>query len=201
MSIFKIFELGKKATQEGRMQIDIMKMMAEQNDEKFLEYDRVTDTIMMSEIRDGKFCTLETVEGFTSKADFEMGRIYDADKKLYRTQLQTCLQAPTQSVFELRYIVPEYGPRWYRMFLLSMGDESGYVTKFAARMVNIQIEKETQDTMRTQAERDSLSGVYNHATYKHLCTDLAEKYSDGLMYVMIDIDAFKQINDTHGHHA
>lgn len=187
--------------ERGELQLNLMKMIAEQGKEKFLEYSRDTDTIMLSEIIDGKFHILETVEGFISREDMVLGRIYEKDQSMYRKQIQVCLAAPTNSVFDIRYIVPGIGPRWYRMFLMSVGDENGYVTKFVARMVNIQEQKTAQESMKNQAERDSLSGVYNHATYEKLCSELADRVDDGLLYLMVDIDNFKQLNDTCGHHA
>lgn len=130
-----------------------------------------------------------------------LSRIYEKDQAMYRKEIQTCLAHPRNSVFDVRYIIPNFGPRWYRFFLMSIGDETGYVTKFVARMVNIQEQKAAQENMKKQAERDSLSGVYNHATYERLCTELADRVDDGLLYLMVDIDNFKQINDTRGHHA
>lgn len=185
----------------GEMQIALMKMMAEQGKEKFLEYDRSTDTAILSEIQDGRFTILETVEGFISSKDIEAGRIYEKEKGIYRTEIQKCLAKPYSSVFDVRYILPDFGPRWYRMFLMSIADETGYVTKFVARMVNIQEQKIAQENMKSQAERDMLSGVYNHATYERVCTELADKVNSGLAYAMIDIDNFKQLNDFNGHHA
>ena len=201
MSIFDVLGMGKDAKQNDELKISILKTVSEQDEEKFLEYDRATDTIVLSELRDGVFQELEVIEGFVSTHDIETERIHEGDKFLYRRSIQTCLNGPTKLSFEVRYNVPGFGYRWYRMFLQSLGDEAGYVTKFVARMRNIQFEKEAQAAMKNQAERDSLSGVYNHATYEHLCSELAEKSSDGLMFVMVDIDNFKQINDTRGHHA
>lgn len=201
MSIFKIFEHGKNSGEKEELQTELMKLIAEQNREKFLEYDRATDTAVMSEIRNGQFFALETVSDFIAKENMKLERFYERDAEVYRKEIQRCLQRPTHSVFEVRYLLPDIGPRWYRVYLVSTGDENGYVTRFGARMVNIQMQKEAQDTMKSQAERDSLSGVYNHATYERLCRELADKCSDGLLYVMIDIDNFKQINDNRGHHA
>lgn len=203
MAIFNRKEklVNKELLERGELQLSLMKMMAEQSHDKFLEYYRETDTIILSEIVDGKFHVLETLENFISKEDMVLNRIYEQDKELYRHQIQVCLAKPCNSVFDVRYMVPDYGPRWYRVFLLSVGDENGYVTKFVARMANIQMQKEAQAAMQNQAERDSLSGVYNHATYEHLVKELAEKTDDGLVFVMIDIDNFKQLNDTRGHGA
>lgn len=201
MSIFDVLGIGKGEKQNDELKIALLKMVAEQNNEKFLEYDRATDTIVLSEIKDGKFHELEVVEGFVSSLDIVTDRIHEADKLIYRRNIQTCLSAPSDFSFEVRYNVPGFGYKWYRMFLQSIGDEAGYVTNFVARMQNIQFEKEAQAAMKSQAERDSLSGVYNHATYERLCSELAEKSSDGLMFIMVDIDNFKQINDTRGHHA
>lgn len=203
MSVFNRKEtvVNTEILERGELQLNLMKMMAEQSNDKFLEYYREKDTIMLSEIKDGKFHILEVVENFISKEDMVLERIYEKDKEMYRKEIQMCLASPKHSVFDVRYIVPNFGPRWYRMFLMSVGDANGYVTKFVARMVNIQVQKDAQKNMKNQAERDSLSGVYNHATYEKLCAELADKVDDGLLYIMVDIDNFKQINDTCGHHA
>ena len=193
--------MSKEALERGELKMDLMKMMAEQSSDKFLEYYRENDTIILSEIRDGKFHVLETVEGFITQEEMALGRIYEKDQAMYRTEIQICLAQPKKRVFDLRYMIPEVGPTWYRVFLVSMGDENGYVTKFVARMENVHEQKMMQSNMKNQAERDSLSGVYNHATYEKLCTELADRVSDGLLYVMIDVDNFKQVNDNCGHHA
>lgn len=193
--------INTEILKRGELQMALMKMVAEQNREKFLEYDRATDTIVLSEIQDGRFTILETVAGFTSRENMVLDRIYEKDKATYRTQIQKCLAKASNSVFDIRYIIPDFGPRWYRMFLMSVADENGYVTKFVARMVNIQEQKTAQENMKNQAERDLLSGVYNHATYERVCTELADKVSNGLVYAMVDIDNFKQLNDSKGHHA
>ena len=200
MSILDVLGIGKGEKQSEQLKVELMKLMAEQNAEKFLEYDRATDMIVLSELKDGKFRELEVVEGFTSTHDIVTDRIHEADKMIYRRNIQACLCAPTDIDFEVRYNVPGFGYKWYRMFISSIGDDAGFVTKFVARMQNIQFEREAQDVMKSQAERDSLSGAYNHATYERLCSELADKSNGGLMFVMVDIDNFKQINDTKGHH-
>lgn len=53
-----------------------------------------------------------------------------------------------------------------------------------------------------QARLDSLTGVYNHAYFLEKFTKAAEdaKQTNGVIsLIMLDIDFFKQYNDTHGH--
>lgn len=52
------------------------------------------------------------------------------------------------------------------------------------------------------AVRDALTGVFNRAYFDHelrIQSDRAQTRSDGLLLLLIDLDQFKRINDTHGH--
>ncbi|BBB47174.1 hypothetical protein Pelsub_P0401 [Pelolinea submarina] len=65
---------------------------------------------------------------------------------------------------------------------------------------NRQLEKQ----LREQANRDAMTGVYNRACLKEsLASEIlyAEQQNQPLSIVMIDVDHFKNINDTYGHKA
>lgn len=61
-----------------------------------------------------------------------------------------------------------------------------------------------QHELQHQATHDTLTGIYNRgAIIEHLEAQLAKAARTGtpLAVIMLDADHFKQINDTHGHHA
>lgn len=56
--------------------------------------------------------------------------------------------------------------------------------------------------MHAMLVRDSLTGLYNHSHIMQLLGDeieLAKREERSLSFVMIDLDHFKAVNDTHGH--
>jgi len=56
--------------------------------------------------------------------------------------------------------------------------------------------------VRTLADKDSLTLLFNHgAFHSRLLVELdrAARYGHPLAVIMLDLDAFKEINDTHGH--
>ena len=58
--------------------------------------------------------------------------------------------------------------------------------------------------LRSLMVRDSLTGTFNHTTIKELLNQelfRAGRQNAPLAYVMIDLDHFKQVNDTYGHAA
>lgn len=60
------------------------------------------------------------------------------------------------------------------------------------------VQEEQQNEIRERAKRDLLTGLYNRRAF----FDVAEKLTEEkalFSIVMIDIDHFKSINDTHGH--
>lgn len=78
----------------------------------------------------------------------------------------------------------------------------GLQARLIVRMIN-QI-KETREQLRFEATHDALTGLYNR---RHIQSLLAESLSQASRYnvpfsvVLLDLDHFKKVNDTHGHPA
>jgi diguanylate cyclase (GGDEF)-like protein len=69
-----------------------------------------------------------------------------------------------------------------------------------AQLVRLRAERAV--TLRSLMERDSLTGLYNHGSFKErLAQELerSRRANAEISLAMIDIDLFKQVNDSYGH--
>lgn len=85
---------------------------------------------------------------------------------------------------------------------------AGRVVESAASAIERALEHDEatqrEETMRQLAETDPLTGLLNRRTLDEKLSqevDRASRYGTVLSCLMIDIDHFKQTNDTYGHHA
>lgn len=186
---------------DEKLQFELMKMVAELNQEKFLEYDCASDIATLSIVSNGRFVVKEVMQDYLNKGDKLVSRIAEKDRELYNKEFARCLKKPINRVFDIQFLNDRNEKIWHRVYLVSIGDKNRVVTKIGARIVSIHKEKQATELLRMQAERDSLSGIYNHKTYEELSRNLIRKNSDGILFLIVDIDDFKQINDTYGHHA
>ena len=185
--------------QDEQLQLALMRVIAELNQEKFLEYDCETDVATLSVVSNGRFVVKEVMNDYLNAGDNLLARIAESDRALYHKEFARCLQKPLSRVFDLQFLNDKGEQLWHRVYLVSVADENRHVQKIGALFISIHKEKLATDMLRSQAERDSLAGVYNHKTYEDLSKEMIRKNSDGILFLMLDIDNFKQINDTHGH--
>ncbi len=85
----------------------------------------------------------------------------------------------------------------------AFGEEEQELFGHLCRQAVVAIENvELHDRLRRQATEDELTGLANHRRFQEVLTDevaRAGRTGQPLALVMLDIDDFKAINDTHGH--
>jgi diguanylate cyclase (GGDEF)-like protein/PAS domain S-box-containing protein len=90
--------------------------------------------------------------------------------------------------------------QWISIF--SIFDEQGKVNRYASVVTEISEIKEREEQYKFQAHHDFLTGLPNRRLFAdRLAQEIiyAERYEQMIGVVMLDLDKFKQVNDTMGH--
>ncbi|GGK11313.1 hypothetical protein GCM10010965_00210 [Caldalkalibacillus thermarum] len=105
---------------------------------------------------------------------------------------------------EIRLKHPEQGFKWFAARLRPLKDQEGNVTQIAAHFVDINGFKQKEEQLRKMAYYDELTSLPNRKMlHVHLQKVLAksQRHQHTFAVMFIDIDDFKQVNDTLGHEA
>lgn len=104
---------------------------------------------------------------------------------------------------------PEYrlknadgGYRWFRVRCTVMRDKRGTPVRMIAFITDIDKQKKEHMVLKEKAEHDLLTGLYNGVTAAAMIDKkISQKNRGNHALLVIDIDNFKNINDSHGHLA
>ena len=127
--------------------------------------------------------------------------IHPEDKDRYLATVKDASEKRSEWSFEGRFLTPEGEEKWWRGISkpVPINEEE---TVFNGVIIDISLQKKMEEELRALATTDGLTGAYNrrHFLYK-AATEVprSQRYNHPLTVLMVDLDHFKQVNDTFGH--
>lgn len=140
--------------------------------------------------------------------DFEQffksgGMVYEEDEETFDQLCTNIKSGIDKGIFEMRLILPNDNDfRWYRITVKTVRDKlnSEYVGS-VGRIEDISGIKNANQRLIEKAERDPLTKLYNKSATKSIIKNYLRSDSRDTLdaFIIVDIDNFKQVNDTLGH--
>lgn len=159
--------------------------------EIIFEYNYVQDTLKLSK---------EAVDTFGSQGIIENYFIVK-DQQHSKEMFYQCLLKKEDTDCDIEMQLVDGSSQWYHIVMKVIKDNEQVVYAIG-RLKNIQQEKMDKDLLLKKSTMDYLTNVYNGETCKKNITEILEndiKHTHALC--MIDVDCFKNINDTYGHYT
>ncbi len=110
----------------------------------------------------------------------------------------------TQPIITERFLlaIGNTKQRWYKIVMRGIynGEGNQELRKIIGKIIDIHDEQVKLEVLQGEAETDPLTGLYNRrAAYNKIEKELSLEPNGQYMLLMIDLDYFKQANDTYGH--
>ena len=103
---------------------------------------------------------------------------------------------------EKRFVRPDGSAVWVIANMTFLRDEDGRALTWLGQFQDITERKGLEERLRRLADEDPLTGLPNRRGLEgaiRLALDMADRHQLAGALLMIDLDGFKAVNDTHGH--
>ncbi len=160
----------------------------------FFEFDIKTQKLMIFDPAAGQKGEAAQVRELPQQ-DFRCAKIKQEIARLLK------MESGGKAIREITLNDPQQQPHWFRIAMQTITDESGRCVYVIGRLNNIDEQVKEKERLRLKAERDSLTHILNAETSrKQVEAELEARPQAGAL-ILLDIDHFKEVNDTYGHWA
>jgi diguanylate cyclase (GGDEF)-like protein/PAS domain S-box-containing protein len=105
---------------------------------------------------------------------------------------------------EKRYITSQGRPIWVNLSVSIVRDDVGQPLHFISQLEDISERKRLQESLQHLADHDPLTELWNRRRFEEELRrqiDRCQRYKERATLLILDLNGFKPINDTHGHKA
>ena len=115
--------------------------------------------------------------------------------------LSNALSGQRKNSFDARIINNRGDGVWHRIKFTVIYDDDGNASQFIGTLTDIDKEKKEKSRLIVQAETDQLTGFLNKISTALKINELLRDDEEQGALFLFDIDDFKKLNDTYGHHV
>lgn len=198
VAIFSDITGIKAADQElyiSKEQFDIVKRLT---NVIFFEWDVETGTLSHSSNFLDFFYPLNSYENFPFSLK-GYGAFSQEDAESLISLFEEFKDGLAKRDVEVRLVNKHGESRWYKASMSAIPDSSGLPLKVVGILSDIDEQKRKLQTAEESAMKDPLTQLYNKVSTKTLIEECINANQNQGAFMMLDIDNFKQVNDTLGH--
>lgn len=188
------FSALKELTDRFEKQSELLRLIKEATNDIIYDYNVDEDRLESSK-NPGR-----PIEEFVAK-NVISHIVHPDDLDIITTKLKDAMKQEVKSTVEYRLANTDGVYKWYRLNYASFADEFEHVFRVVGLAKDVSEEKRVQQELKTQAEKDGMTGLLNKVTIREAVEDYLKTCDIGSCHAMIviDTDHFKDVNDKLGH--
>lgn len=192
----------KEMEKELRLSLDRYQIITNQTNDVIFEWDILQDSLEVTSNWEKKFGTRRFHNGgslYEILRNEDLPVFAPEDMHLVYETIHKIKEGQPYLELEIRICHENRSHIWCRIRMTQQFGQDGNAVKVIGVLIDIDREKKRTQSLKKQAEQDALTGMYNKMTTQALIRDYVAKEGASGAMLIIDIDNFKQVNDTLGH--